>query len=137
MVQPVQHSFEFAGYIAPLPMFQAPLVSQPRTCELSNLAAYANIDYQHKIPMEFEFSQEFIAHTSGEVNALRFITQNVITVSEAEQKAITWPNQCLVLPIAEPFLVEHGHAIEVAFKYPAGGSIQQLSDSIELAHRTH
>jgi len=130
MVQPVQHSFDFAGYTAPVPMFQAPLLDQPRTLEISGLAAYSNIAYDDFIPTKFCYSEDVKAARSGRVNAVRFVTQNVLGVDAPQQRAITWPNQCLVLPLLESFDIVEGQSIELSFEYQAGGSINDLMQSI-------
>ena len=127
MCQPVQQSFDFSGYYAAVPLFQAPLVEQPRTIELAALLPYANISYEEPIPQRFDVRQSIAAKQSGTVNAIRFVTQNVITVDVQKQHAVTWPNQCLVLPIESPFDVTTGESIEMTFSYPAGGTIQELA----------
>lgn len=132
MAQPVQQCFEFAGYIAPVPMFQAPLLDQPRTQEIASLSAYANIAYDDFIPMSFRVSQSIIANQSACVNAIRFVTQNVLGIDMSQQRAITWPNQCLVLPLSNSFDIVAGQKIKMSFEYEAGGSIDELSQSIEV-----
>ncbi len=102
MVQPVEQDFCFAGYHAPVPMFQPPLVNQARTKELCSLQPYAHIDYQGAIPLQFSVVHKVEISTPGYWNALRFVTQNVLGVDMDKQEAITWPNQCLVLPLEEP-----------------------------------
>jgi type I protein arginine methyltransferase len=137
MVQPVQQCFEFAGYTAPIPMFQAPLLDQPRTRELTTLVAYANIAYDDFIPMSFRVSQAVIANQSGRVNAMRFVTQNVLGIEMSQQRAITWPNQCLVLPLSNSFEVVAGQEIMMSFEYETGGSIGSLHQSIQVAANDH
>ncbi|CAN0471906.1 unnamed protein product, partial [Hapterophycus canaliculatus] len=51
MVQLIEQSFDFAGYEAPVPMFQSPTSVQSRTIELSGLSPYANFAYNHLIPL--------------------------------------------------------------------------------------
>ncbi|WP_442511076.1 methyltransferase domain-containing protein [Novipirellula sp. SH528] len=132
MAQPVEQSFEFAGYHAPVPMFQAPLLEQPRTREFANLSPYASIAYDETIPMQFTVHENVVASCDGMVNALRFVTQNVISVDVENEKAITWPNQCLVLPIETPFEIASGETISVEFCYAAGGSIDQLMKTVRV-----
>ncbi len=132
MVQPVAQSFDFAGYHAPVPSFHAPVVEQPRTTELAPLAAYANIDYRETIPMRFDLQMQTAANRQGSVNALRFITQNVLAVDMDKQEAITWANQCMVLPIDTPLDVDAGQALELRFDYDAGGSVESLTDSLDV-----
>ncbi len=132
MAQATEHSFDFSGYWAPVPMFQAPLMEQPRTKELSLLMPYASIDYRHEIPLDFDVRQRLTATHSGYVNALRLVTQNVLAVDVIQQRAITWPNQCLVLPLASGLEVNAGEELDVVFRYAAGGSVEELWQSIEI-----
>lgn len=127
MFQPVHQSFEFAGFNAPVPMFQAPLLDQPRTRELAGLQAYETITFHQPIPQAFDVCMKFEATEAGVLNAMRLVTQNVLTIDEANQRAVTWPNQCLVLPIEHPFTVQHGQQIELRLKYEAGGPIEEIS----------
>jgi predicted RNA methylase len=132
MSQPVQHSFDFAGYHAPVPMFQAPLLDQPRTQPLAPLIPYANIAYEDPIPTRFEVCQSTRSTADGTFNAIRFVTQNVLAVDLDTQSAITWANQCLVLPIESPGEIRAGQDIEIQFNYLPGDSIDQLLRSIKV-----
>jgi len=69
----------------------------------------------------------------GTVNALRFVTQNVLGIDMEKRAAITWPNQCLVLPLATPFDVVADQEMELSFAYTAGGTIDSVSESMKLA----
>ncbi|MFK8112586.1 MAG: methyltransferase domain-containing protein [Rubripirellula sp.] len=132
MAQPIHQSFDFEGYIAPVPMFQTPLMDQPRTKELTDLSPYASIDYRDLIPTSFAIRQDLSISREGCLNALRFITQNVLAIDTQKQRAITWPNQCLVLPVEQPIQVNDRDRIEMQFKYAAGASIESLSESIQI-----
>ncbi len=132
MVQPVQHDFTFAGYEAPVPLFQAPLLNQPRTVELANLDSYASLSYDEPIPKRFQIEQEVCIATSGRLNAVRFITQNVLAIDMDQQHAMTWANQALVLPIDSPIDVDGNQRIKIAFDYIAGGSVESLLESLRV-----
>jgi predicted RNA methylase len=132
MSQLVEQSFEFAGYVAPVPMFQAPMVDQPRTRELSALLPYASLAYHETLPNRFDASQRVETQAAGTVNAVRFVTQNVLTINMQQQRAIVWPNQCLVLPLDTPIDVEANQACQLTFGYPSGGSIDELSASLQV-----
>lgn len=132
MAQPVQHSFDFAGYVAPVPMFQAPLLEQPRTNELALLSPYASISYDESIPTHFNVGQTLTATQVGNANAVRFVTQNVLAIDMQAEKAITWPNQCLVLPLDSPLEVQQDDCVEMKFRYDAGGTIEQLMATVDL-----
>ncbi|TWU10374.1 protein-L-isoaspartate O-methyltransferase [Novipirellula galeiformis] len=133
MTQPIYQSFDFAGYHAPLPMFQAPRLDQPRTTEFAALSPYASISYDETIPMQFSVRENVDCVREGSVNALRFVTQNVVSIDMKTEQAITWPNQCLVLPIETPFDIKAGESIAIEFAYAAGGSIEDLMESIRVS----
>lgn len=132
MVQLIEQDFCFAGYHAPVPMFQPPLVNQPRTKELSSLQPYANVAYQDAIPLRFAAQLKVEASEAGYCNALRFVTQNVLGVDMDKQEAITWPNQCLVLPVEIPFTATQREIVAIEFQYDSGGSVDHLSRSINV-----
>ncbi len=132
MVQPIQQSFDFAGYTAPVPMFQAPLLEQPRTRELAKLSAYATIAYDESFDSYFDIDLRFKTIADGLCNAVRFVTQNVLTIDMSRERAITWPNQCLVLPTGSSIAVDAGDDLRLRFTYSAGDLIESLSDSIGL-----
>lgn len=134
MAQLVSQSFDFAGYHAPVPLFQAPLLDQPRTQELSKLLPYSSIAYDAPIPLRFLVKQNADISIGGTVNAVRFVTQNVIAIDLKAERAITWPNQCLVLPIDSPLQVKQGDAIEMSFQYDAGATIESLCRTLRC-HR--
>lgn len=133
MAQPVQQDFDFAGYVAPVPMFQAPLLDQPRTRPLAGLSPYANIGYDAAIPMRYDVHESVTINCTGECNAVRFVTQNVIAIDVPGQRAITWPNQCLVLPLADAVAVNGGEKRTMTFAYDAGDEVETLARSVRLA----
>jgi hypothetical protein len=62
----------------------------------------------------------------GTVNALRFLTKNILSVLTTQNTTIDWLNDYLVLPLAEPVKVRSGEQLHVEFNYLAGGSLQSL-----------
>ena len=132
MWQPVYQCFDFAGYWAPIPMFQAPLLQNARTTELGPLDPYASISYESDYPLRFTCQQAVPAAVAGTVNAVRFVTQNVMAIDVPNQSAITWPNQCLILPISEPFDVLAGQHLQISFDYAGGAPLETLAASMEL-----
>lgn len=135
MVQLVEQSFDFAGYIAPVPMFQSPVAVQPRTIELSRLSPYANIDYSREIPLHFAINESITAEQTGHCNAIRLVTQNVLGIDEPNQEAITWANQHLVLPINHPITIHAGESIEIHFDYRSGDTIDAFQRSLKLTQQ--
>ncbi len=135
LVQPVEHNFDFEGFWAPIPMFHAPLAQQPRTTELADLAIYSNIDYATPFQGRFDWSGQFTMKQSGHFNALRFITQNIVTIDEKTNQPVLWPNQCLIMPIAETCEVIAGQTREISLNYQAGQSLEALSAGIRIMRR--
>lgn len=133
MAQPVDQSFDFSGYLAPIPMFQAPLLDQPRTTELADLFAYASIAYHEPIPNRFSVHQTLKATRTGKLNAIRLVTQNVLAIDMCARQAITWPNQCLVLPVDAPFDLRQQDHVTMQFDYDAGSSVASLMQRVVVS----
>ena len=136
-VQPVEQDFGFDGYWAPIPLFQAPVADQPRTRALSEISTYSQFCYDESIPQTFAWDKSLIIEQSGEFNALRFITQNLVSINLESGQVIPWANQFMVLPLAEPFAVNQGDAIRIKFDYDAGAEISALTGSLEVAVEQH
>lgn len=130
MAQPVHQCFDFAGYHAPVPSFHAPVLEREGTAELAALSAYANIDYAETIPLEFDVAMRMKADVAGQINALRFVTQNVLAVDMQKQQAITWANQCMVLPLATPISIDKDQNMVLRFAYGAGGTVEDLQQTV-------
>ena len=126
MVQPVQQSFDYAGYWAPTPTFQTTESEAPRTLELAPLEVYSTISYDEAYDQTFDCSLTYLAETAAEFNAVRFVTQNILAIDEQQQSATTWANQSLVIPIAEPTAVEQGQPLQISFAYQSGGNLEDV-----------
>jgi len=81
MVQPVQQSFDYAGYWAPTPTFQTTESEAPRTLELAPLEVYSTISYDEAYDQTFDCSLTYLAETAAEFNAVRFVTQNILAIA--------------------------------------------------------
>lgn len=135
LVQPIEQDFDFRGYYAPLPMFQAPAQTDPRTIELGEPVSYCNLFYDQPIPSVFNGSVRCQIKQSGVLNALRFLTQNLLTILP-NQSYIPWSNHFMVLPLAQPIDVSTGQFLDVSFQYQAGGRIEEVSESMQVSlHR--
>jgi predicted RNA methylase len=129
-VQPVEQLFTFAGYHAPVPLFQGPGDEHQDTTALGEPAIYQTVSYERPLPTRIAWQGEAIATQSGHLNAIRFVTKNVLAILVDEQRSIDWNNQHLVLPLRKPLAVERGDAIRIEFNYEAGGSLESLADSL-------
>lgn len=125
-VQPVQQSFDFDGYYAPIAFFQLPDAEQPRTLDLAAPAVYQLACYGEPLPADCSWEGKIALQRSGRLNALRFITKNVIAVDEAAQRTVDWFSQYLIVPLDEPLEVEAGQKVAVSFAYRPGDRIAAL-----------
>jgi predicted RNA methylase len=132
-VQPVRQSFDFHGYNAPTPFFQDPASKQPRTTVLGAPAVYQLCSYSDALPLECRWHSALAIEQDGLLNALRFITKNVLAIVEPEQRSIDWFNQYLVVPLDEPLAVEAGQHITVSFSYCPGDPISALKPTVAAA----
>ena len=137
LVQPVQFSYDFAGYQAPLPLFQDPAATDNRTVMLGNLTTYANVFYDEPCPTAFDGALDIAITQPGKLTALRFATQNLITILVEEQRGIPWANQYLILPVQEPVDVAAGDIVHIEFSYQAGGSLDSLIDMLAVSVRAN
>jgi predicted RNA methylase len=131
-VQPVAQSFDFHGYQAPVVFFQDPLTQQPRTQPMGQPVVYQHNSYEQPLAMDCGWTGELVFSQAGEVNALRFITKNVVTVDEVRQQTVDWYNQYLIVPLAQPVAVQAGGKAMVRFAYSAGDPVEALQPELRL-----
>lgn len=125
-VQPVQQSFDYHGYIAPTMHFQAPATAQPRTTELGPPVVYQSLEYADAIGERIAWTGVLAVTAPGTLNALRFVTKNLLAILQTEQRSVDWLMNHLVVPLAEPIEVGAGDRVEVAFAYDFGGPLDSL-----------
>ncbi len=129
-VQPLQQDYDFCGYQAPIVQFQEPTVLMPASVELAAPSVYSILDFNQDTGETIQWEGAFIAARAGTVNALRFITKNILAVLMKQGSTIDWLNHYMVLPLADPVRVETGDALRVGFQYKAGGSIPTLQHAM-------
>jgi len=132
-VQPLQQEYDFEGFHAPIVQFQPTNVVNPGTVELAQPAVYSILDFSQPVDGAIRWEGQFRVERAGRLNALRFITKNVLSIIEARGTTIDWLNHYMMLPLAEPLDVRAGDVVQVAFAYRAGGSIPSLEASIRAA----
>lgn len=125
-VQPVQQSFDFSGYYAPLVLLQDPSAQQPRSLERGAPVVYQFAAYDEALPGECSWRGELAIDGDGQVNALRFITKNVVAISVEEQRSVDWFSQYLIVPLNEALAVRAGERLEVTFAYIPGDPVATL-----------
>jgi protein arginine N-methyltransferase 1 len=131
-VQPLQQDYDFEGFYAPIVQFQETTTHYPGTLELAPAAVYSILDFSQPTDMAIAWQGQFTAARSGCVNALRFVTKNILAVVPEENSTIDWLNHYMTLPVAEPLQVQAGEVIQVSFQYRAGASIPSLEAAIKV-----
>jgi predicted RNA methylase len=130
-VQPVQQEYDFDGYHAPIVQFQQPGQMQNDTVELSQPQVYSLIDFTQPNGLHYRWEGQFTAERDGSLNALRFITKNILAVVPESNSTIDWLNHYMTLPLAEPVHLRAGESVQVSFAYRAGGQIQSLQATMQ------
>lgn len=128
--QPIEQEYDFEGFHAPIVQFQETGVVYPGTIELGQPAVYSLIDFNQPVDNVFAWEGGILMERSGMLNAMRFITKNVLAIVQEESNTIDWLNHYMTLPLAQPVKVEAGDLVHVAFQYRAGGSIPSLQVSL-------
>ncbi|MDR3563046.1 MAG: methyltransferase domain-containing protein [Negativicutes bacterium] len=130
-VQPVRQCYDFSGFHAPVPLFQPPY-DRLGDCEpCSEPAVYEIVDYDHASVGLLAADVLFPFQEDTEINALRFITKNVLAMDLATGITIDWHSQHLVLPLPQPYVLSAGQALRVCFDYLPGDSIEKLTEAIQ------
>jgi len=129
-VQPLQQQYDFYGYQAPIVQFQEPSARQVGTAELAAPSVYSILDFNEAVNESIQWEGQFAITRGGTVNALRFITKNILAVLTHQSSTIDWLNHYLVLPLADPVHVKAGDMLQVGFQYRAGGSIPSLQHAL-------
>ena len=131
-VQPIQQDYDFEGFYAPIVQFQETNVLTPGTVELTQPAVYSILDFSQPTDTTIAWQGRFQIEKSGVINALRFITKNILAVVPEENSTIDWLNHYMALPMVNPMQVKAGDVVEVSFQYRAGGSIASLEAAIRV-----
>ncbi len=129
-VQPLQQDYDFEGFYAPIVQFQETQTAKPGTLELAPPAVYSILDFSQPVDTTIAWQGRFLIEKAGVVNAMRFITKNILAVVAEENSTIDWLNHYMSLPMAHPVEVRAGDVLQVQFQYRAGGSIPALEAAI-------
>jgi type I protein arginine methyltransferase len=134
MLQLIEHPFEFEGYYAPLPIFQNPdLHANDGLRELSSLIDYEHLFYDELFSDSISWSGTINVQSNGFLSALRFVTQNFLSVEASEESPI-WSNQFLIVPLQDPSPVAQGQNLKVEFEYRYGDPLESLQQSIRVTY---
>lgn len=129
-VQPLQQEYSFHGFHAPIVQFQDTSVAYPGTVELAAPAVYSVLDFAEPGDGLIAWSGSFTVAQDGRLNALRFVTKNVLSIVVERGTTIDWLNHYMTLPLARPLDVIAGDVVHVAFQYRAGASIPSLQAAL-------
>lgn len=134
-VQPIMMDYNFQGFFAPIPLFQDPYTtdsSQDRfTPQVYKTVVYE--DYEDGI---ISADIKFVSEESITVNALRFITKNILSMDRLTKDSVEWFNQYLVLPIGKNIELIEGESFRVKFKYRSGDEIEELQKTLVISKLT-
>lgn len=130
-VQPLQQDYDFEGYCAPIVQFQAHTL-HPDTVEMAPPSVYSLLDFSQPTDTLIRWEGSFRMEKTGTLNALRFITKNILTVLIDKSTTIDWLNHYMVLPVEEPLAVQAGDEVRVSFQYRAGNSIASLQNAMHV-----
>lgn len=131
-VQPLQQEYDFEGFHAPIVQFQPTNVIAPGTTELAQPAVYSIMDFNQPVDSAIAWEGRFMVENVGRLNALRFITKNVLSIIEEYGTTIDWLNHYMMLPLAQPIDVRPGDVVQVSFSYRAGGSLPSLEATMRV-----
>ncbi len=129
-VQPLQQDYNFHGFHAPIIQFQRVFAEHPGSIEFAPPQNYSVMDLSHPTSREVAWQGSFKLERDGMVNALRFITKNVLAIDTENSSTIDWLIDYLVLPLSQPIDVKAGDELQVSFNYLTGASIQSLERNI-------
>ncbi|MBP2643043.1 MAG: hypothetical protein H6Q67_930 [Firmicutes bacterium] len=131
-VQPVWQSYNFNGYNTPVPLFQSAYAAHEDCCTSIDPIVYKAIDYDNVQADTFFAQVAFLIQQSTPINALRFITKNLLTADLETGQTIDWHSQHIVLPLPQPLELQAGQTLEVTFNYYPGDSIEVLTQTIQI-----
>jgi protein arginine N-methyltransferase 1 len=131
--QPMQQDYDFEGFYAPVVQFQETTAVYPGTVELAQPAVYSILDFNQPTDCAIAWEGQFAIEKPGSLNAMRFLTKNILAIVPEQSGTIDWLNHYMILPLARPLDVAAGDTVQVSFRYRAGGSIPSLQASIRVA----
>lgn len=130
--QPIQQAYDFDGFYAPIVQFQETGVVQPGTVELAQPAVYSILDFSQPVDSLIAWEGSMVVEQGGTLNAMRFVTKNVLAIVQEQATTIDWLNHYMTLPLYRPVEVKAGDLLRISFAYRAGGSIPSLQASIKV-----
>ena len=133
-VQPVQQNFVYEGCFITTPVFQNPVALATRTLALADPVVFQTFSYEDPLTMSCSWHGSIVATQSGTLNALRFVTKNILAICTDSHSTIDWHNAYLVIPLAEAQNVEAGDNIDIRFFYAVGAPLEALQPVVKVIH---
>ncbi len=135
-VQPLQQDYNFEGFYAPIIQVQELSGNLPGTLEMAPPALYSTLDFTEPTALDIAWEGSFSIEKSGTVNALRFITKNILALLLQTGSTIDWLNRYMSIPLNQPVQVKAGDILRVRFRYRAGDLIASLQGAmhVEVIH---
>lgn len=130
-LQPLQQDYAFEGFQAPIIQFQETGAVSPKTIPMADPAIYALLDFSMPVDPVIAWRGRIPITRAGTVNALRFITKNILAVVKETASTINWLNHYMALPLDESLALEKGDCLDIAFEYRAGASIPTLQTALQ------
>jgi len=129
-IQPIFQPYDFHGYHAPVPLFHEPGSVFSNTVEMGQPKVYSIVEYVKELPQAFQVDEILTAEADGSINALRFITKNIVGIFPEARRSADWHMQYMSLPLPAPVQVKAGDRLRVRFEYNAGDSIEALQSAV-------
>lgn len=129
-VQPLQQDYTFEGFYAPIMQIQDLDGNLPDTIEMAKPELYSILDFTQPTSQDIAWEGNFVIERNGTVNALRFITKNVLAVLMEKSSTIDWLNRYMSFPLDAPVEVQTGEILRVSFHYRTGGLITSLQENL-------
>ena len=107
-----------------------------RSNELAPPEVYSTLDFSQTNSREIKWVGSFVMTQDGTVNALRFITKNILAVVQEQKSTIDWLIDYLVLPLRAGINVRAGDVLQVSFDYMTGASIRSLEHKLHVSLKT-
>ena len=131
-VQPLQQNYDFHGYHAPVIQVQELSGDLTDSIEMAPPSLYGTLDFNQPNAIDIAWEGSFMMNQDGTVNALRFITKNILALVEQTSSSINWLNRYMAFPLAHPISVKTGDVLRARFHYQAGGMLSTLTESMQV-----
>jgi len=131
-VQPLQKSYDFEGFHAPIIQVEELGENAPGTYDLAAPAVYSLLDFTEDTPLDIAWDGTVTIEKNGVVNSLRFITKNILAMVMEKNSTIDWLNRYMAFPLRTPVSVQAGDKLRIRFQYRAGDFLSVLMDTLQV-----